>query len=93
MMGQTVEGEFGLLNQLGLHARAAAQLVKAANRFACEVFVECEGQKVNAKSIMGLLSLAAGVGMKLRVSCVGEGAEACLKEIEALILGRFGEPR
>lgn len=87
------QGEFELVNQLGLHARAAAQLVKTANRYKCEVWVECDGQKVNAKSIMGLLSLAAGVGLTLKVNCEGEGGEACVKDIETLIQNRFGEPR
>jgi phosphocarrier protein len=90
-MSATAEGKYTLINQLGLHARAAAQLVKIANRFKCDVQVECDGQRVNAKSIMGLLSLAAGVGMVLEVSCTGEGAETCLEEIAQLIHNRFGE--
>ena len=80
-------------NALGLHARAAAQLVKVANRYSCEVDVECEGQSVNGKSIMGVLMLAAAQGMVVKVSCRGEGAEACQGEISALIASKFGEPR
>lgn len=90
---ETVEAEYTIINALGLHARAAAQLVKAANRAACEVELECEGQAVNGKSIMGVLMLAAAQGMKVKVRCTGEGAKACLEEIAGLIANKFGEPR
>jgi phosphocarrier protein len=86
-----VERTLTVRNALGLHARAAAQLVKVANRHKCEVAVECEGQTVNGKSIMGVLMLAAAQGMRVKVTCTGEDAEACLKEIGALIASRFGE--
>ncbi len=86
-------GEFEIINALGLHARAAAQLVKIANRFPCEVALECEGESVNGKSIMGVLMLAAAQGMRVKVKCTGGGAADCLKEIEALIANRFGEPK
>jgi phosphocarrier protein len=85
------EGEYKIVNALGLHARAAAQLVKAANRYKSEVSVECEGQTVNGKSIMGVLMLAAAQGMRVKVRCDGEDAIACLEEIAALIANRFGE--
>jgi phosphocarrier protein HPr len=88
-----VEAEYTIINALGLHARAAAQLVKVANRYPCEVELECEGQSVNGKSIMGVLMLAAAQGMKVKVSCKGEGAKTCLDEIAALIANRFGEAR
>lgn len=87
------EGTFQIVNQLGLHARAAAQLVKVANRYPCDVQLECEGQKVNGKSIMGVLMLAAALGMKVSVRCDGERAEECLKEVGQLFVGRFGEER
>jgi phosphocarrier protein len=89
----TAEAEFTIINALGLHARAAAQLVKAANRYACEVELECEGQAVNGKSIMGVLMLAAAQGMKVVIRCKGDGARTCLDEIGALIANKFGEPR
>jgi phosphocarrier protein len=85
------EGEYRIVNALGLHARAAAQLVKAANRFKSEVSVECEGQTVNGKSIMGVLMLAAAQGMRVKIRCDGEDAVACLDEIAALIANKFGE--
>jgi phosphocarrier protein HPr len=90
---ESVQGEFDIINALGLHARAAAQLVKAANRYKCEVELECDGQAVNGKSIMGVLMLAAAQGMKVKIRCQGEGAPACLEELRVLIANRFGEPR
>lgn len=90
---EQAQAEFTILNALGLHARAAAQLVKVANRYQCEVEVECEGQVVNGKSIMGVLMLAAAQGMKVKIQCRGPGAPKCVDEIGALINGRFGEPR
>ncbi|MBI3180542.1 MAG: HPr family phosphocarrier protein [Myxococcales bacterium] len=90
-MRQVAEGEYEIVNALGLHARAAAQLVKAANRYKSEVWLECEGQTVNGKSIMGVLMLAAAQGMKVKIRCEGEDAVSCLEEIAALIADRFGE--
>ncbi len=90
---EKVEAEYTIINALGLHARAAAQLVKAANRYTCEVEVECEGQSVNGKSIMGVLMLAAAQGMQVKVRCSGDKAKECLGEIAALINSKFGEPR
>jgi phosphocarrier protein HPr len=90
---ETAEGEFDIINALGLHARAAAQLVKVANRYKCEVELECDGQAVNGKSIMGVLMLAAAQGMKVRIRCEGEGSQACIDELKLLIANRFGEPR
>ena len=92
-MSTVAEGEFEIVNALGLHARAAAQLVKVANGFKSEVHLECEGQTVNAKSIMGVLMLAAGQGMRVKIRCVGEDAEGCLEALRVLIANRFGEPQ
>lgn len=78
-------------NALGLHARAAAQLVKVTNAYRCQVTLECEGQSVNGKSIMGVLMLAAAQGMSVKISCKGEDAQACLDELCQLIENRFGE--
>jgi phosphocarrier protein HPr len=90
-MANSVEQEFEIINALGLHARAAAQLVKLANRYKSEVALECEGQSVNGKSIMGVLMLAAAQGMRVKIKVTGEDAPACLKELETLINNRFGE--
>jgi phosphotransferase system HPr (HPr) family protein len=59
------QGTHQVANKLGIHARPAAMFVKTANRFACDIFVEKDGEKVNGKSIMGLMMLAAGPGSKL----------------------------
>lgn len=87
----SAEAELEIVNALGLHARAAAQLVKIANRYPCEVMLVCEGQEVNGKSIMGVLMLAAAQGMKVVVRCNGGGEAECLAEITALVKNKFGE--
>jgi len=78
-------------NKLGIHARPAAAFVKIANRFHCEIFVEKDGEKVNGKSIMGLMMLAAGPGSKLTVHAHGQDASQALAEIETLIKNKFDE--
>jgi phosphocarrier protein HPr len=83
--------EFTVINKLGIHARPAAMFVKVANRFACDIFVEKDGEKVNGKSIMGLMMLAAGPGSKVKVYAHGTDAPAALTEIEALIKSKFNE--
>ena len=83
--------EFIVLNKLGIHARPAALFVKTANRFQCEVFVEKDGERVNGKSIMGLMLLAAGPGCKLTVHAEGADALHALTEIENLINRKFDE--
>ncbi len=79
-------------NKQGVHARPSSQFVKLASRFACDVFIEKDGELINGKSIMGLLMLAAGPGSRLRLICEGEGAEAALAELVALVDSGFGEP-
>ncbi len=78
-------------NKLGIHARPAAMFVKTANRFHCDIFVEKDGEKVNGKSIMGLMMLAAGPGSKLIVHAQGNDASQALAEIETLIERKFDE--
>jgi len=78
-------------NRNGLHARPAALFVKTSSRFQAEVWVEKDGEKVNGKSIMGLMMLAAGKGSVLRVSAEGDDAITVLTELEQLIRTRFGE--
>jgi phosphocarrier protein HPr len=86
-----VERTYTIVNALGLHARAAAQLVQAANRFQSEVQVAKDGTSVNGKSIMGVLTLAAAKGSRITVSCEGPDAEAALAALGALVEGGFGE--
>ena len=87
----TKSDEFTIVNRLGLHARAAAQLVQVANRYAADVMVEKDGVEVNAKSIMGLLMLAAPKGSTLKVTVIGQDAELALIEIGNMINDGFGE--
>ena len=90
-MSLTSKGDFTIVNALGLHARAAAQLVKLANRFHSDVFIVKDGQEVNGKSIMGVLMLAATQGSVITVRCEGADAEAGLKAIADLVAAGFGE--
>lgn len=87
----TESAEFRLVNRLGLHARAAAQLVQTANRFKADVVVAKDGEAVNGKSIMGLLMLAAPVGSLLQVTVSGDDAAEAMRAIGALINNGFGE--
>ena len=85
------ERELVVQNKLGIHARPAAMFVKTANRFNCDIFVEKDGEKVNGKSIMGLMMLAAGPGSKITVSVHGKDGNAALEELEALLKRKFDE--
>jgi phosphocarrier protein HPr len=78
-------------NKLGIHARPAAMFVKIASKFECDIFVEKDGERVNGKSIMGLMMLAAGPGSKLKVVASGSDAQQALNEIEALLKRKFDE--
>ncbi|BCR05479.1 phosphocarrier protein HPr [Desulfuromonas versatilis] len=83
--------EFIIKNRLGLHARAAAQLVQTANRFRSDITLEKEGVEVNGKSIMGILMLAAPKGSKILVTINGEDGPAAMSAIGQLIDDGFGE--
>jgi phosphocarrier protein len=83
--------ELTVVNKLGIHARPAALFVKTANRFACDIFVEKDGEKINGKSIMGLMMLAAGPGSKLTIHANGDDATQAIAEIEALLKRKFDE--
>ncbi len=83
--------ELFVSNKLGIHARPAALFVKTANRFECDVFVEKDGEKVNGKSIMGLMMLAAGPGSRLLLYAEGPDAAKAVIEIEALLKRKFDE--
>ena len=78
-------------NRYGIHARPAALLVKTASRFACEILLEKNGVKVNAKSIMGLLTLEGNHGAKLRLHATGEGAAEALDVLADLFAQKFFE--
>ena len=89
--GEFLIRELTIANKLGIHARPAALFVKTANRFACEIFVEKNGEKINGKSIMGLMMLAAGPGSKLTLHVRGADAQAAIAELEALVKRKFDE--
>lgn len=89
--GEKIEKEITIVNRLGMHARPAAQFVRIASRFRCEIWVEKEGEKINGKSIMGLMMLAAGQGSKLTIFCEGPDATDAVKELEELIAAKFNE--
>ncbi len=83
--------EFTISNKLGLHARAAAKLTQVASQFAAEVWLTRNGRRVNAKSIMGVMMLAAGKGASVTVEAEGADADAALAALRQLIADRFGE--
>ena len=89
--GDFLTKELTVVNKSGIHARPAAMFVKTANRFACDVFVEKDGEKINGKSIMGLMMLAAGPGSKVTLHVKGSDAIAAIAELEALVKRKFDE--
>jgi len=83
--------EIEIINKLGLHARASAKLTQLASGFECEITLERNGRRVNAKSIMGVMMLAAAKGAKIAIETEGVDAEQAMAELVALIDDRFGE--
>jgi phosphocarrier protein HPr len=90
-MGRSLNKELTVTNKLGIHARPAAMFVKIANRFDCDIFVHKDQEKVNGKSIMGLMMLAAGPGSKILVEACGTDAAQAIKELEDLLKRKFDE--
>jgi phosphocarrier protein len=89
----TAERRFVIVNQRGLHARAATKLVQLAGKFPCAIVVEGpDGQVANGKSVMGVLLLCGSVGTEIGVRAEGERAGEAVEAIGALIADRFGEP-
>lgn len=78
-------------NKLGLHARASAKLTKLAGSFPCEVWISKGDRRVNAKSIMGVMMLAAGIGSTVTLETIGEKEDEAMQALTALINDRFGE--
>lgn len=83
--------EIEIVNKLGLHARAAAKLTQLASGYQSEIWLTRNGRRVNAKSIMGVMMLAAGKGAKISVETDGSDADVALQSILKLIDGKFGE--
>ncbi len=88
---ERLERSFTIVNSLGLHARPAAMLVQAANRYRSDVQIEKDGMQVNAKSIMGVLTLAASRGSVILVVCEGDDALAAMEAVAKVIESGFGE--
>ncbi|PAT33745.1 HPr family phosphocarrier protein [Vandammella animalimorsus] len=80
-----------IVNKLGLHARASAKLTKLASSFPCQVWMARNGRRINAKSIMGVMMLAAGQGAQVQLETEGEQEEQAMQALLELIADRFGE--
>lgn len=86
-----ISREFRISNKLGLHARPSAQLTQVASKFASEIYIAKSGRRVNAKSIMGVMMLAAGPGSTVTVDAEGPDEGQAIDAIAALMASRFGE--
>jgi phosphocarrier protein HPr len=86
-----IERQAEIVNRLGLHARAAAKLVNTAGRFQSRVTVTKDGEEVDAKSILGVLLLAASQGSRLTIRCEGTDEAECMRAVSGLIANRFEE--
>jgi phosphocarrier protein HPr len=87
----TVTAEVEIVNKLGLHARASAKLTQVASGFNCEIWLLRNGRRVNAKSIMGVMMLAAGKGSFIVIEANGADAEGALVALRKLVADRFDE--
>jgi phosphocarrier protein HPr len=92
MADTVIEREATIVNQDGLHARPAAQIVRLASTFAADIEVSKDGMDVNAKSIMGVMMLAAECGSCVRIRATGTDAEQAVEALAALVESGFGEP-
>ncbi|MDP1903672.1 MAG: HPr family phosphocarrier protein [Pseudomonadota bacterium] len=85
------ERDIEIVNKLGLHARASAKLTQTASAFPCEVWVSRNGRRINGKSIMGVMMLAAARGSTIRVETIGLEEDAAMASLAALVADKFGE--
>jgi phosphocarrier protein HPr len=91
-MTTAYEGRFTIINERGLHARAATKLVQLATKYGCEITLSGpDAEAANAKSVMGVLLLCGAKGTEVTVSATGENAEEAVRAIGELIAARFGE--
>ena len=86
-----ISKQLEIINKLGLHARASTKLTQTASKFTSEIFIERNGRRVNAKSIMGVMMLAAGKGTSITIETIGDDAEAAMNALVGLINDYFGE--
>ncbi len=89
--GAEIVRELTILNKQGLHQRPAAMFVRLASKFQSEILVEKDGDQVNGKSILGMLTLAAGCGSKLKLTARGRDASHAVKGLENLVKNKFDE--
>jgi len=87
----SLEKALTICNKMGMHARPAAQFVKRAGKYQCDVWVEKDDESVNGKSIMGLMMLAAGKGETIKIITDGADAEAAMTDLEELVSSGFGD--
>ena len=90
-MSEDLARQFTIINELGMHARAATRFVQVANRYRSDIDVEKDGQVVNGKSIMGVLMLVAAQGTVIQVRARGDDAEEAMAALAELITNKFGE--
>jgi phosphocarrier protein len=86
-----IQKEATIVNKLGLHARASAKLTQLAGNFQCEIWMTRNGRRINAKSIMGVMMLAAGIGSTVTIETEGVDENDAMQAILALIANKFGE--
>jgi len=86
-----IKSSISISNKLGLHARASAKLTKLAGGFVSEIHLSRNGRRVNAKSIMGVMMLAAGIGTEVEIEADGADQDAAMLALRGLIDGKFGE--
>ncbi len=89
--GEMTEIEIEIVNKLGLHARASSKLVQLANRYRSKITIKFNNSEVNAKSLLGLLTIAASKGSVIKIIADGEDEEKAINAIEKLIKNKFGE--
>jgi len=90
-MNEELKEDMLIVNTLGMHARPAAKLVQTALQFKSDVHLQLNGTKINAKSIMGLMMLAAARGSRVTVTCKGSDAQCAMDAVRALLASGFGE--
>ena len=86
-----IQKELEIINKLGLHARASAKFTQLASKYKCEVWMTFNKRRVNAKSIMGVMMLAAGKGAKVTLEADGADEAECIAALAALVNDKFGE--
>jgi phosphocarrier protein len=86
-----IQTRIQISNRLGLHARASAKLTKLAGGFGCDIHLSRNGRRVNAKSIMGVMMLAAGLGSEIEIEADGADEQMAMQALRSLIEGKFGE--